>query len=88
MKEVFVGLDIGGTKLIAAAADEQGRIIKQERASTPRALDEGLDLLDRMIAAVTDGAAVGGMERRREGHWTGRRGWCRHCTSRNGRMCR
>ena len=61
MKEVFVGLDIGGTKLIAAAADEQGRIIKQERASTPRALDEGLDLLDRMIAAVTDGAAVGGM---------------------------
>jgi glucokinase len=61
MNKVYVGLDIGGTKLIVASADENGRIIKRERAVTPLPLDEGMSLLDRMIAAVSDGAAIAGM---------------------------
>jgi predicted NBD/HSP70 family sugar kinase len=61
MNQVFVGLDIGGTKLIVASADENGHVIKRERAATPVPLDAGLALLDEMIAAVTEGAAISGM---------------------------
>jgi glucokinase len=61
MNKVVVGLDIGGTKLIAASADEHGRIIKRERAPTPRGLEEGLSLIDEMIAKVCDGAGIASM---------------------------
>ena len=61
MSKVFIGLDIGGTKLIAAAADEHGHIIKRERAATPLPLEKGLALLDEMIAAVSEGAPIAGM---------------------------
>jgi glucokinase len=58
MNKVVVGLDIGGTKMIAAAADEKGRIIKRERAPTPRSLSGGLALLHEMIEEVRDGAEI------------------------------
>jgi predicted NBD/HSP70 family sugar kinase len=58
MNKVVVGLDIGGTKMIAAAADEKGRIIKRERAPTPRSLAGGLALLDEMIEEVCDGGEI------------------------------
>jgi len=61
MNRVFVGLDIGGTKLIVASADEHGRTIKRERAATPLPLDKGLALLDEMIAEVSGGAPIGGI---------------------------
>jgi predicted NBD/HSP70 family sugar kinase len=58
MNTVVVALDIGGTKLIAASADENGRVIKRERATVPKALDAGLSLIDDMIATVRDGALI------------------------------
>jgi predicted NBD/HSP70 family sugar kinase len=58
MSEVVVGLDIGGTKLIAASADSHGRIIKRERALTPRALGAGLALVEEMIGTVSGGARI------------------------------
>lgn len=61
MNKVVVGLDIGGTKIIAAAADEAGRIIKRERAPTPRSPAAGLSLLDEMIGEVCDGAEISAM---------------------------
>jgi predicted NBD/HSP70 family sugar kinase len=61
MNKVVVGLDIGGTKLIVASADARGRMIKRQRAPTPRALRAGLDLLDEMIAAVAGGLPIAGM---------------------------
>jgi len=61
MNRVVVGLDIGGTKLIAAAADQQGHVLKRERASTPRSLEEGLARLDEMIETVRDGAEISAM---------------------------
>ena len=61
MNKVFVALDIGGTKLIAASADENGRVLKRERAATPLPLDKGLSLLEEMIAAVSEGAPIAGM---------------------------
>lgn len=61
MNTVFVGLDIGGTKVIAASADARGLVIRRERAATPRGLDDGLALLDSLIAAVSGGARIAGM---------------------------
>jgi glucokinase len=67
MSKIYVSLDIGGTKLIVAAFDASGTLLKQERATTPLKLAAGLDLLDRLIANVTEekpiagiGAAAGG----------------------------
>jgi glucokinase len=64
---IHIGLDIGGTKLMVAAADASGAILRRTRAATPLGLDEGLDLLNRMIAEVAAGetiaaigAAIGG----------------------------
>ncbi len=64
---ITIGLDIGGTKLMVAAADASGAILRRTREATPLDLDEGLDLLNRMIAEVAAGdeiaaigAAIGG----------------------------
>jgi len=61
MSQVFVGLDIGGTKIIAAAADEDGNILRREQALTPQPLAEGLALLDRMIRTVAAGDQIAAM---------------------------
>lgn len=64
---VFLGLDIGGTKIMAAAADEQGKLLRRVRADTPAALTDGLALLKQMTTSLVEddtllavGAAVGG----------------------------
>ena len=64
---VYIGLDIGGTKLMVAAADASGTILRRSREATPLDLDAGLELLNRMIAEVAAGdeiaaigAAIGG----------------------------
>jgi glucokinase len=63
----YVALDIGGTKLLVASADETGSILRRVTRPTPVPLTEGLDALHEMIAEVLDGAlptaigaAVGG----------------------------
>lgn len=55
---VYVGLDIGGTKLLVASADEQGTILQKTQEATPLDRDEGLALLRTMINRVTDGAPI------------------------------
>ncbi|HJZ46505.1 MAG TPA: ROK family protein [Roseiflexaceae bacterium] len=64
---IYIGLDIGGTKLMVAAADESGAMVRRTRESTPLDLNAGLSLLHRMIADVAAGeriaaigAAIGG----------------------------
>lgn len=69
----YVGLDIGGTKLLVAGSDVQGRILQCVQEATPSGLEAGLETLNRMIATVTGdrkvsamGAAIGGpMDRER-----------------------
>lgn len=65
--EVLVGLDIGGTKLLVAAADRSGAIVRRAQRPTPLALDAGLAALHALIAEVRGddeivaiGAAAGG----------------------------
>ena len=65
--EIYIGLDIGGTRCRAASADLRGTVIKRIQGATPAGLDEGLDLLHKMIAEAAGdrsikaiGAAIGG----------------------------
>ena len=64
---ITIGLDIGGTKIMAAAADSDGTLLRRVRADTPANLAEGLALLKRLTAEMRGpdtlaaiGAAVGG----------------------------
>lgn len=64
---IYIGLDIGGTKLLAAATVEGGGIGEIVREETPVDLEEGLQTLDQMIGRVSGGqqiaaigAAIGG----------------------------
>ena len=58
---VYVGLDIGGTKLLVAAADARGGILAQTHAPTPLELDAGLERLQTMIAEVARGRRIAGL---------------------------
>ena len=64
---VFVGLDIGGTKIMVAAADREGNILRRARTATSTSLAEDLANINNMIAEVVGeveirgmGAAIGG----------------------------
>jgi glucokinase len=64
---VLVGLDIGGTKIMAASADPEGNILRRVRTETSTSLAADLTNIDRMIAEVAAdeeilgmGAAIGG----------------------------
>jgi glucokinase len=64
---VFVGLDIGGTKIMVAAADRQGNILRRARTATSTSLEEDLANINHMVSEVAAeeeilgmGAAIGG----------------------------
>ncbi|HEX5808015.1 MAG TPA: ROK family protein [Anaerolineales bacterium] len=64
---VFIGLDIGGTKIMVAAADREGTILRRARTATSASLEEDLANINTMIAEVAGndeilgmGAAIGG----------------------------
>ena len=59
--EVFVGLDIGGTKIMVAAADRKGNILRRARTATTTTLEEDLANIDHMIAEVAAGDKIMGM---------------------------
>ena len=56
--EVYIALDMGGTKLLAAAIDRGRNVIARERAQTPRSLQEGLSLLKQMVRTVAGGSRI------------------------------
>lgn len=60
-KTCYVGLDIGGTKIMAASADADGNILTRVRHDTPGTLQEGLALLHAMVGEVSAGWTIGGM---------------------------
>jgi predicted NBD/HSP70 family sugar kinase len=58
---VFIGLDIGGTKIMVAAADHQGNILQRARKATSSDLEEDLANIDTMIGDVAGGDEILGM---------------------------
>lgn len=64
---VYVGLDIGGTKIMVASADREGKILRRARTATATHLEADLANVHGMIAEVAAqeeilgmGAAIGG----------------------------
>jgi len=64
---MLIGLDIGGTKIMVAAADREGTILRRTRTATSSTLEEDLANINNMIAEVAAedeimgmGAAIGG----------------------------
>jgi predicted NBD/HSP70 family sugar kinase len=64
---VFVGLDIGGTKIMVASADEEGNLLRRVRTATSTSLESDLESIHSMIQEVIAeeeilgmGAAIGG----------------------------
>ncbi len=64
---VFIGLDIGGTKIMVASADGEGDILQRVRTATSTSLEADLENINSMIKEVTAeeeilgmGAAIGG----------------------------
>lgn len=64
---VTIGLDIGGTKFMAAAADSSGKILRRSRRATPGTLQADLNTLHSMVEEMRAGedvaaigAAIGG----------------------------
>ena len=55
---VYVGLDIGGTKFMAAACDLDGQVLRRTREDAPVGLDEGLELLKAMTHDVAGGSSI------------------------------
>ena len=55
---MYIGLDIGGTKILACRADNQGRIQEMLQETTPSGLDEGLDLLNRLVEQLSLGQQI------------------------------
>ena len=58
---VYIGLDIGGTKFMVAAADPEGKILRKTLAETPIDLQEGIDLLKKMAREVAEGKEIIGI---------------------------
>ena len=59
--EVFVGLDIGGTKIMVAAADREGNILRRVRTATSASLEEDLRNINSMIEETAAGEKISGM---------------------------
>jgi glucokinase len=64
---VYIGLDIGGTKIMVAAADRGGNFLRRARTDTSTRLEDDLTNINNMIAEVAEedeimgvGAAIGG----------------------------
>lgn len=58
---VFIGLDIGGTKIMVAAADSDGNILRRARTATSTGLAEDLENINSMISEVAPGEKILGM---------------------------
>ena len=58
---VLIGLDIGGTKIMVAAADSDGNMLRRTRTATSASLAEDLENINSMIAEVASGQEVLGM---------------------------
>ncbi len=49
---MYIGLDIGGTKILAARCDTKSCITKKVRSDTPADLEKGMNLLHEMIGQL------------------------------------
>lgn len=58
---IYIGLDIGATKVMVAAASGDGQVLRRSRAQARPGLDEDLAQLDRMVEEAAAGEVILGM---------------------------
>ncbi|HEX2901470.1 MAG TPA: ROK family protein [Bacteroidia bacterium] len=58
---IHIGIDIGGTKMMAAAVNAGMQVIRRCKAPTPEDLQAGLDQLHAMVAEVAAGEQILGI---------------------------
>ena len=58
---IYIGLDIGGTKFMVAAATGNGEIIRRVRTYPSDTLEKDLATLHEMIEKVAGGEVISGM---------------------------
>ena len=58
---VYIGLDIGGTKFMAAAANSDGRILRRMRLPGASTLAGDLEILNYMVEQIVEGEKILGM---------------------------
>lgn len=58
---LYIGLDIGGTKFMAATATAKREILHRIKASSPKDLSQGLHLLQEMITEISAGEKIAGI---------------------------
>jgi fructokinase len=49
---IRIGVDLGGTKIEAAALDRRGDIVARERVPTPRGYSETIDAITRLVGGI------------------------------------
>ncbi|NQT51508.1 ROK family protein [bacterium] len=59
-KELYVGVDVGGTKILAALADASGTLLARDRRATPRDItpEETLEAVFDTVAGALDAGGV------------------------------
>lgn len=55
---MYIALDIGGTKLLAAAFSERHELIRRERIDTPHEFSEGIEALKYLVRRVAGSDAI------------------------------
>lgn len=61
---VWIGVDVGGTKVLAGVVSDEGRVVRTARGATPgRRVDAALieDVLTEAVQAVADGSPIAGV---------------------------
>ncbi|HBM14881.1 MAG TPA: hypothetical protein DD381_00805 [Lentisphaeria bacterium] len=58
---IYIGLDIGGTKIMVASTDKNGTFLKRIKVDTPKSYDEGMELLHNLIKEVSGGVNILGI---------------------------
>lgn len=58
---LYIGLDIGGTKFLAAAANAKRKILRRIKKASPQDLSQGLHLLKEMITEISAGEKIEGI---------------------------
>lgn len=64
MEPVWVGVDVGGTKVLAGVVDEHGRVVRTARRATPGRRVDTVRVEDALVQAVLEvagGSPIGGV---------------------------
>lgn len=58
---IYIGLDIGGTKIMVASTDTKGKELSRVKVDTPQSLNKGLELLNNLIEEAAKGKKILGI---------------------------